>query len=127
MTPDPDRGWSWQPAGMFIEDVVLQSRRSVFPVVDVTGDPVGAVTVDRLTLLAPRDVGVPLEGLSVPLPPDRIVAPDGPVVALLQMAPVTGDRVAVVVADHRLLGLVTTDDVHRMLRRNRLWLRSPAV
>lgn len=48
MTPGPDYGWSWRPVGTFIEDVAQRSRQSVFPVVDVAGDPVGAVTMERL-------------------------------------------------------------------------------
>ncbi|MFD0532985.1 site-2 protease family protein [Actinomadura luteofluorescens] len=126
MTRDPDHGWAWQPASAFVQDVAVRSRQTVFPVVGVSGDPVGAVTVDRLARVPEPDTGVTLGDLSVPLGPDRVVGPEQPVDALLQMAPVAGDLVAAVAADHHLLGIVTTDDLQRMMRRTRLSRGSPA-
>lgn len=125
MTPDPDHGWTWQPVGVFIEDVALRSRQSVFPVLDVSGAPAGAVAVDRLAVAPRRDGSATLGGISVPLEPDRVVGPGAPVAALLQMAPVVGGLIAVVVSDRRLLGIVTTEDVQRVLRRSRLRVGSP--
>ncbi|TMR04230.1 site-2 protease family protein [Actinomadura soli] len=120
MTPYPDHGWSWQPAGPFIEGVAARSRQSVFPVLDVTGDPVGAVTVDRLSRVPSQKAGAALGDLSVPLPPDRVTGPDIPAITLLQLRPIAGDLLAVVAADHRLLGIITTADVQRLLRHDRL-------
>ncbi|MFI0411782.1 site-2 protease family protein [Actinomadura sp. 3N508] len=127
MTPYPDHGWSWQPAGVFIESVAVRSRQSVFPVLDVTGDPVGAVTADRLSRVPSRDVGATLGDLGVPLPSDRVAGPGIPAVTLLQMKPIAGDLLAVVAADHRLLGMVTTADVQRLLRHHRLRQSRPAT
>ncbi|MGC4955919.1 site-2 protease family protein [Actinomadura citrea] len=126
MTRDPDHGWAWQPASAFVQDVAARSRQTVFPVVSVSGDPVGAVTVDRLARVPKQETGVTLGDLSVPLGSDRIVGPEQPVEDLLQMAPVAGGLVAAVAADHHLLGIVTTDDLQRMMRQTGLRRGSPA-
>jgi Zn-dependent protease len=126
MTPDPDHGWTWQPVGAFIEDVALRSRQSVFPVVDVVGDPVGAVAIDRLAV-SPRRNAVTLADVCAPLDPGRLIGPDTPVAALLTTPPVVGGLVAVVVAEHRLTGIVTTEDVQRVLPRSRLPLGDPVA
>ncbi|GGT88873.1 site-2 protease family protein [Actinomadura citrea] len=126
MTRDPDHGWAWQPASAFVQDVAARSRQTVFPVVSVSGDPVGAVTVDRLARVPKQETGVTLADLSVPLGSDRIVGPEQPVDDLLQMAPVAGGLVAAVAADHHLLGIVTTDDLQRMMRQTGLRRGSPA-
>jgi Zn-dependent protease len=126
MTRDPDHGWAWQPASAFVQDVAARSRQTVFPVVSVSGDPVGAVTVDRLARVPKQETGVTLGDLSVPLGSDRIVGPEQPVDDLLQMAPVAGGLVAAVAADHHLLGIVTTDDLQRMMRQTGLRRGSPA-
>ncbi|MEV3924187.1 site-2 protease family protein [Actinomadura coerulea] len=126
MTRDPDHGWAWQPAAAFVQDVAVRSRQTVFPVVSVAGDPVGAVTLDRLARVPERETGATLGDLSVPLGSDRIVDPEQPVDVLLQMAPVAGGLVAAVAADHHLLGIVTTDDLQRMMRQTRLRRGSPA-
>ncbi|TYB43923.1 site-2 protease family protein [Actinomadura chibensis] len=127
MTPYPDHGWAWQPAGAFVEGVALRSRQSAFPVLDVTGEPVGAVTVDGLGRVPSEHADIPLRDISVPLPPDRVVAPEAPMITLLQLAPVAADLIAVVTADHRLVGIVTTADIEGMLRRGRLRHGDPAA
>ncbi|MEU8344795.1 site-2 protease family protein [Spirillospora sp. NPDC048832] len=126
MTPDPDYGWAWQPVGSFIEDVALRSRQSVFPVVDVSGDPVGAVAIDRLAVSPRRNGRITLADVCAPLDPGRVVGPDTPVAALLAAPPVVGGLIAVIVAEHRLIGIITTEDVQRALRRSRLRVGSPA-
>ncbi|MGI5202442.1 site-2 protease family protein [Spirillospora sp. CA-108201] len=126
MTRDPDHGWTWQPASAFVQEVAVRSHQTVFPVVGVSGDPTGAVTVDRLARVPEQETAVTLGDLSVPLGPDRIVGPEQPVDPLLQLAPVAGGLVAAVAADHRLLGMVTTDDLQRMMRQTRLRRGTPA-
>ncbi|WP_141576771.1 site-2 protease family protein [Actinomadura sp. WMMA1423] len=125
MRHDPDHGWTWQPAAGFIRDVAVRSRQSVFPVVSVSGEPVGAVTTDRLSRIPAWDTGVTLGDVSVTLGPDRVVAPERPVDTLLQMAPVAGDLVAAVASDHHLVGIVTTEDLQRMMRQTPLRRGSP--
>ena len=127
MTRDPDNGWTWQAAAPFIRDVAVPSRQSVFPVVSVSGEPVGAVTSDRLTRVPAWDTGATLGDLSVPLGSDRVVDPERPVDVLLPMAPVAGDLVAAGAADHHLVGMVTTEDLQRMMRQTRLRRGSPAA
>ncbi|MBO2443470.1 site-2 protease family protein [Actinomadura nitritigenes] len=120
MTSHPDHGWTWQTAGAFIDTVAVASRQAVFPVVDTEGDPVGVVTVERLMRLPAEDAGVALGTLTVPLQAGRVVGPDEPASAVLAHAPFMGDLIAVVVADHHLLGIVTTADVQMLIRRSRL-------
>ncbi|WP_181663147.1 site-2 protease family protein [Actinomadura madurae] len=127
MTPGPDYGWSWRPVGTFIEDVAQRSRQSVFPVVDVAGDPVGAVTMERLARIPPREVGIALGAFIVPLDRDRIVRPEVPVTALISKAPAVDGLIAVVVSEHGLIGMVTTEDVEHLLQRGRLRRGSPAT
>ncbi|HEU5023498.1 MAG TPA: site-2 protease family protein [Spirillospora sp.] len=127
MTPRPDHGWTWQPAGAFIETVALASRQKVFPVVDMAGDPVGVVTVERLARVPSQDSGIALGTLAVPLQAGRIVGPDEPATTVLSYPPFMGDLIAVVVADHHLLGIVTTENVQMLIRRSRLRLATPAA
>jgi hypothetical protein len=127
MTPHPDHGWTWQPAGAFIETVALASRQKVFPVIDAGGGPVGVVTVERLARVPAGDADVTLGTLAVPLQAGRIVGPDEPATTVLSYPPFMGDLIAVVVADHHLLGIVTTENVQMLIRRSRLRLAIPAA
>ncbi|MUN39649.1 hypothetical protein [Actinomadura litoris] len=63
---------------------------------------------------------MPLGRIATPLPPDRVVGPDDPASGLLAHGPVAGDLIAVVAADHHVVGTVTTGDVERLLQRDRL-------
>ncbi|MFA1542643.1 hypothetical protein [Actinomadura monticuli] len=108
--------------------MAMRSRQSIFPVLDMTGDPVGAVTMDRLARLPSRDAGIAIGALGVPLDPARTVAPESPVTALLSKAPVADGLIAVVVASgHGLVGIVTTEDVRRLLQCSGVRLGRPAT
>jgi CBS domain-containing protein len=120
MTPHPAHGWTWQPAGAFAETVVQASRQPVFPVVDAAGDPVGAVTTARLVRLRSEEAGTALARYMTRLDPDRVVGPEEPASAVLKATPMPGGLLAVVAADHRLLGIVTTEDLQRLVQRARL-------
>ncbi|MEU6745614.1 site-2 protease family protein [Spirillospora sp. NPDC046719] len=119
MTPHPAHGWTWQPAGAFAETVVQTSRQPVFPVVDAAGDPVGAVTTARLVRLRSEEAGTALARYMTRLDPDRVVGPEEPASAVLKATPMPGGLLAVVAADHRLVGIVTTEDLQRLVQRAR--------
>ena len=116
MTPHPAHGWTWQPAGDFAGTVARTSRQPVFPVVDAAGDPVGAVTMIRLVRLRSEEAATALGRFMTPLDPDRVLGPEEPASALLKTTPMRGGLIAVVAADHRLLGIVTTEDLQRLVR-----------
>ncbi|GAA4076820.1 site-2 protease family protein [Actinomadura miaoliensis] len=120
MTADPDHGASWSTVGAFVAEVARRSRQTVFPVVDFDGRPTGVVTLDLLGRVPPQATDVPLREIAVALAPDHVVEPDDPVFPLLKRPPVARELVAVVVEGGRLVGMVTGDDLTRLLRHSRL-------
>jgi Zn-dependent protease len=116
MTPDPEYGAAWARVEAFVTEVALLSRQTVFPVVDVDGRPVGIITPDRLARVRPGEsAATTLAAIARPLADEYVVRPDDPAAALLDRRPLAGRLVAVVAADGRVYGMVTTEDLSRLL------------
>jgi Zn-dependent protease len=124
MVPEPECAAAWRPVGEFITAVATRSRQSVFPVTGFDGRPSGAVTLDRLSRVPAGHAGDRVESVAVALPPDYVVSPDDPVTSLLGRRPVAGALLAVVVSGYRVVGMVTTDDLGRLVQQSVLRARS---
>lgn len=117
MTPDPVTA----PASMTVEDLLrdasIRGRHSSFPLADGAGPPVGLVTFTQVRAVAPedrattrlRDIGCPIEDVTQ-------VGPDEPVAELLPRLSRCAQGRALVVADGRLVGILTPSDVSRSLQ-----------
>jgi Zn-dependent protease len=124
MVPEPECAPAWRPVGEFIATVATRSRQSVFPVTGLDGRPCGAVTLDRLSRIPPGRTGGRVESVALALPPDYIADPDDPVTSLVGRMPLAGALLAVVVAGGRVVGMVTTDDLNRLVQQSLLRARS---
>ncbi|GAA2365342.1 site-2 protease family protein [Streptomyces carpaticus] len=113
------------PAGLsvreFLEDVLMRSRHSAFPVVEVVpeggpGRPVGLVTLERAGQV-PRDgrESTTMAEIMQPLAETRVAAPGDPLADVLpQLEPGAARRI-LVVEDGVLVGVLSPSDVSRMV------------
>ncbi len=120
MTADPECAPAWRAVGEFIADVAVRSHQTVFPVTGFDGEPCGVVTLDRLTRVPPGHGGDRVDSVALPLPQEYTVSPDDPASCLLRRPPVGGALVAVAVSGGRVAGLVTVDDLARLVRQSAL-------
>lgn len=120
MTREPDTAPAWRPASEFIRAVAVHSRQTAFPVVGLDGEPQGVVTLDRLSRLPAARADERVDTLALPLPPEYTAGPDDPATSLLGRPPLGGALVAVVVLNRRVIGMVTTEDLDRLVRQNML-------
>jgi Zn-dependent protease len=114
MTPEPDRAPAWITVEEFVNRVVLNSRQTVFPVVDLKGAPIGCVSL--LALIAvPRErrSGTRIETLPVARRPVQVLQAGDPAAKLLDQ-PLRGQLI-VVVEDGLLVGMVTAADLDRVV------------
>lgn len=121
MIPEPAIGAGWISVGDFIDQVVLHSAQSVFPVVGLDGALIGVVGLDRLSRLP--IVGRPvtrLEEVAVPVPPECLAGPDDRASRLLTHPPLERALAAVVTDGGRIVGLVTVDNLRRVIERAQL-------
>lgn len=117
MTADPDLAPAWHSPAVFIEHVARQSRQSVFPVVGFNGELVGAVSVNVLAHLRPRERDeLRLEQIAINVPSLYRADPDDPAASLFGRAPLGGELAAVVLSGGRVIGIVTSEDMRRALR-----------
>jgi Zn-dependent protease len=126
MTPDPEYGATWTRVDTFVSEVALLSRQALFPVVDFDGSPVALVTLDMLARVPPGEGDTRLDAIAMPLPREYIAGPSDPAPALFERRPLAGELVAVVVADGRVHGMVTAEDLRRLLRQSSLRHPRPA-
>lgn len=124
MTPDPDCAAAWLPVSEFATTVAAHSRQSVFPVVGVDGEPRGAVTLDRLSRIPAARTGERVDTVALPLPPGYTTGPDAPATCLLEHMPLAGALLAVVTANGRVTGMVTAEDLGRLVQQRALRDRS---
>ncbi|MDI2129511.1 site-2 protease family protein [Yinghuangia seranimata] len=115
MTPHPDTIASWTSVADAADRVALQSRQTVFPLLDLDAFPGGAVTLDALGAVpAPLRAATRVSVLALPTPAP--LTPDDPAdsaLAALRTAPAA----VLVTQDGRLVGMVTHDDVNRVLHQ----------
>lgn len=118
MTSYPDVAPAWSSVSAFVRQAA-RSRQAVFPVVDFAGEPRSVVTLALLAALPPQQADARIDSVAVTLPREYIAGPDDQLIEVLQRRPLAGAVLAVVVEGH-VVGMVTTDDVHRMVQLRRL-------
>lgn len=126
MTPGPDLAAAWLTAAEFIRQLGTRSAQTAFPVIGPGGGLTGIVTVTRLSRVeAQRREHVLLRQLAVPVPEEYVASPADPAAALLGRDPLSGEVLAVVVADGRVTGIVTAENMRQALRWRKLAGRHP--
>ncbi len=117
MTPEPRTAPDWISVEDFIQSYVLGDRHSAYPITDRTGSPVGLVTLRQLRDIAPgRRATTTLRDIAVPLQNVPTAAPVEPLNALLQrMTPVGPRSRALVMEAGKVVGILTSSDVARLI------------
>ncbi|MFF0791602.1 site-2 protease family protein [Streptomyces spiralis] len=123
MTPDPVTAAVGTTVEEFLGSPPWRYRHSAFPVTDDAGSPVGLVTVRQAGQVPVEDRGsTPLEAVMVPLSEIPTADPDDPLDRLLPALDASPARRALVLKDGRVVGIVTSADVSRVVT----WLSSTA-
>ena len=121
MTPHPDSAPGWVSIEWFVATVAGRSRQTAFPVVDLSGAPVGFVEVETLAAVPGAERATTrVDKVAVRVPPEHVLGPDDPATVVLER-PALGREVIGLVADGgRVVGMLTTMDVARLIRQARL-------
>lgn len=123
MTASPDTVPAGITVGDLIDHYLFTRRHSSFPLVDAAGRPVGLVTLARIKAVAPGARSTTTVGdIAWPVSELPVVAPGDPLADLLPQLTGEADGRALVVADGRLVGIVSPSDItraveHAVLRR----------
>jgi len=121
MTADPQVAHGWSTVQDFIDRVADWSRQDAFPVVGFDGTLTGLVVTDLLARIPADDrTGLRLDRVALAVPPPYRAAPGDPARPLLARRPLGGEVLAVVLADGRVVGMVTVSDLRRAVLRRRL-------
>lgn len=114
MTRDPVTAPAEATVSEILDDYVLRTRHSAFPLEDAAGCPAGLITLGRLRTVAPA-ARATVRAAEVACPIDKVVTatPDDRLVDLLPRLNSTGDARALVLEGGRVVGLVTAADVAR--------------
>ncbi|MGI8332612.1 site-2 protease family protein [Actinomadura scrupuli] len=121
MTPQPDCAQAWHDVETFVQQTIASSRQDVFPVLGLDGRPTGVVTAGRLTRIPAQQRGnLLVSDISAPLPEQNVCAPDDLAADLSGRPAVAGRLLAVVVDGGRVVGMITSADFTRIVRRGLL-------
>ncbi|KUO14554.1 site-2 protease family protein [Streptomyces dysideae] len=123
MTPDPTTVPAASTVTEFLSGAPWQYRHSAFPVTDPGGGPVGVISVNRAgeVPVAERD-STTIASAMVAVDDLPTAGPDDPLTGLLPALEASPVHQALVLADGRLVGIVTSSDVSRTIT----WLASAA-
>ncbi|MDQ6614659.1 MAG: site-2 protease family protein [Actinomycetota bacterium] len=126
MSPEPKAAPGWLSVDAFIEDYVLGSRHSAYPVARLDGRIQGLVSLAQLRAVAPAArMTVLVADVAIPLADVPVATTDEDLVSLLsRLSPATGGR-ALVFAGDKLVGIVTPADVSGALERMALRSKRP--
>jgi Zn-dependent protease/CBS domain-containing protein len=126
MTPHPRTAPAWITVQDFIERYLLGDRHSAYPVEDHNGSISGLITLTQLRQVEPNSRAATLIGeIAMPLSRVPIAAPDEQVTALLERLASAQSSRALVVDAGRVVGIVTSSDLTRLVDVYRL--AKPAV
>ncbi|MDH3225812.1 MAG: site-2 protease family protein [Thermoleophilia bacterium] len=100
----------------FLDEVVWRHRYTSYPVLDESGHPAGLIAFRRLTRVPREQLALHRVGQHA-LALDRVVslAPETPLIEAMQEMGARGAGRALVVANGRLVGLISSTDVLRAL------------
>jgi CBS domain-containing protein len=125
MSAEPETAPADISVAEFIDSYLWRSRHSAFPLTE-DGRPAGLVTLNRIKQVPPeqrpatrlRDIACPPQDLAV-------AGPQEPIIDVLARLTRCADGRALVVSDHRLVGIVSPSDVSRAVQRVSLAQRTP--
>ncbi|MCK7621766.1 site-2 protease family protein [Streptomyces sp. RS10V-4] len=114
-------GADWLTVQRFIDEVAVTTRHSTVPLLDFEGRPSGVVQLRRLAAVPPaqradlrvRDVATPLSQCAVAAPEELLTE------AMDRLTLRTGMRILVVDAG-QLVGIITGNDISRLMQRHTL-------
>lgn len=112
-------GADWLTVGAFLDEAAARSGHSAVPLLDFEGRPSGIVETRRLAAIPAegRD-GLRVRDVAVPLAQCVVAAPDDLLTDVLDRAgPGAGTRILVLDAG-RPVGIVTAEDISRLVRRH---------
>jgi CBS domain-containing protein len=112
-------GADWLTVGAFLDETAARSGHSAVPLLDFEGRPSGIVETRRLAAIPAegRD-GLRVRDVAVPLAQCVVAAPDDLLTDVLDRAgPGAGTRILVLDAG-RPVGIVTAEDISRLVRRH---------
>jgi Zn-dependent protease/CBS domain-containing protein len=116
MSAPAEHAPGWWTVEAFVEHLLSADgpRHRFFPVIEIDGRFVGAVSLTDLSSCpAPDRPATAVRKLARPLPPARVLRPDAPLERVLRTPLRLGHGMAVVVADDRVVGVITASDVLR--------------
>jgi Zn-dependent protease/CBS domain-containing protein len=116
MAAPPVCGYAGQSVAAFVSGVAARHPHRAYPVIDLDGRFAGLVLLNRLAALAPpRRTDTRLADVMVRSADLAVAGPDTP---LIEAVPMAADvrRIAVVVADGRPCGVLSTGDIRRALQ-----------
>lgn len=121
MSPDPVTAPASVTVTELLDEYVLRTRHSAFPVVDDVGVPVGLVTLNRIRAV-PAERRSEVRAADIACARDDVVtaSPHDRLVDVLPQLNSCADGRALVVSGGRLRGLLTATDVARALEVSRL-------
>ncbi|MHA7651095.1 site-2 protease family protein [Mycobacterium sp. ML4] len=122
MTPEPHTAPDWISVEDLIQRYVLGDRHSAYPVADHHGSTVGLVTLRQLRDVAPdRRATTLVREVALPLQAVPTAAAGEPLNTLLQrMTPVGPRSRALVMETDKVVGIVTSSDIARLIDVYRL-------
>jgi Zn-dependent protease len=121
MTPHPDSAPGWVSIDWFVTTVARRSRQTAFPVVDLSGAPAGFVEVEMLAAVPVAERGMTrVDKVAVRVPPEHVLGPDDPATVVLERPALGREVIGLVVDAGRVVGMLTTLDVARLMRQAQL-------
>ncbi len=117
MTPQPQTASGEMTVADFVDNYLFAYRHSALPLT-VEGRPVGLVTLDRVRdVPADRRSATPLAEVSCRADELVLASPDESLNDLLPRLSECADGRALVVADDRLIGIISPSDISRAVQR----------
>lgn len=121
MTPRPHTTPGWISVEDFITRYLLGDRHSAYPVEAPDGSITGLVSLTELRRVAPRDRNSTLvRDVAVPLEQVPTAGPDEPITSLLERLAGTAARRALVIDSGGVVGIITSNDITRLIDVRRL-------
>jgi Zn-dependent protease len=121
MTPHPDAAPAWVSIDWFVTTIAGRSRQTAFPVVDLSGAPVGFVEVEMLAAVPVAERGTTrVDKVAVRVPPEHLLGPDDPATVVLERPALGREVIGLVTDAGRVVGMLTTLDVARLMRQAQL-------
>jgi Zn-dependent protease/CBS domain-containing protein len=116
MSTDPQTVPATMSVAEFVGDFLMTHRHTTYPLVEDGGRPAGLVTLDRVRQVPPAQrYGTQLREVACPAQELTLATPQEPLTELLARLGRCADGRALVVAEGRLIGIVSPTDINRAM------------